>query len=184
MAMTVMAIGAAAVISMQATSVKSNQDARMRDVANSIARTWVERLRRDAIAWTLPNPSNATSNIANTSYINAALGVSAGTWVLPIATPTTTVSYGFDVLGRDLDNTTTTPTANAPVFCANIRLQWLATNQLIRADVRVLWPRGISNSPGANWCFNLAGVNKPDPTLPPMYYSVYTTTTITENAAQ
>ena len=58
MAMTVMAIGGAAVITMQKTSVTANLDARRADVANSIARTWVERLRRDGMAWTSPGPES------------------------------------------------------------------------------------------------------------------------------
>ena len=49
MAMTVMAIGGAAVMTMQKTSVTGNLDARKADVANSIARTWVERLQRDSM---------------------------------------------------------------------------------------------------------------------------------------
>src|SRR5271165_2005192 len=62
MAMTVMTIGAAAVMSMQKASVQGNLDARETDVANSIARMWVERLQRDAMQWTQPNNQNPTLN--------------------------------------------------------------------------------------------------------------------------
>ena len=70
MAMTVMAIGGAAVITMQKTSVTANLDARRADVANAIARTWVERLQRDAMAWTLPGPEAAGNNIANAPILS------------------------------------------------------------------------------------------------------------------
>ncbi|HEY8091971.1 MAG TPA: prepilin-type N-terminal cleavage/methylation domain-containing protein, partial [Polyangiaceae bacterium] len=103
MAMTVMTIGAAAVISMQKASVQGNLDARKTDVANSIARTWVERLQRDAMQWTLPNSANpAGNNIGNALLIG---GNVTGTWFLPTqymgGTPET-MSPGFDILGRDV----------------------------------------------------------------------------------
>ena len=51
MALTVLAIGGAGVITMQKTSVTGNLDARKAtDVANSIARMWVERLRQDGMS--------------------------------------------------------------------------------------------------------------------------------------
>ena len=104
MAMTVMAIGGAAVITMQKTSVTANLDARRADVANSIARTWVERLRRDAMAWTLPGPAGGGNNIANALIISKGIAVSP-TWFLPDqyigVTVPETMSPAFDILGRD-----------------------------------------------------------------------------------
>ena len=58
MAMTLAAIGSAAVIAMMKTSVQGDLDARKTDVANTIARTWTERLRRDA---TSPTPRCSTT---------------------------------------------------------------------------------------------------------------------------
>src|SRR5579884_2793927 len=127
MAMTVLAIGAAAVMSMQKASMQGNLDARKTDVANSIARTWVERLERDAMKWTLPGPSNpAGNNMANALLVNHA-NTGAGKWFLPSdymtnsQTAVETMSPGFDVLGRDL------PLAQLPnaLFCVNVRLTWL-----------------------------------------------------------
>jgi prepilin-type N-terminal cleavage/methylation domain-containing protein len=50
--MTLLAIGAAGVMAMQKAAVQGHQDARQMDVANAIAREWMERLRRDAMMWT------------------------------------------------------------------------------------------------------------------------------------
>src|ERR1700722_13718834 len=57
LAITVMAIGAAGVMSMQSGAVAGDMESRRLDVANSIARTWVERLRRDSTVWTTPSAS-------------------------------------------------------------------------------------------------------------------------------
>jgi prepilin-type N-terminal cleavage/methylation domain-containing protein len=175
MAMTVMAIGAAAVMSMQKASVTGNLDARKTDVANSIARTWVERLERDAMQWTAPGPTaGSTSNIAVAALI--ANGVAnAGTWVFPnqYIGSNPPFSPGFDILGRDL---AAADLGNA-IFCANVRLSWLSTNALIRADVRVLWPRGITGAPASNWCKAVL----PDAPDPHMYHSIYVTTALRGN---
>jgi prepilin-type N-terminal cleavage/methylation domain-containing protein len=193
MAMTVMAIGAAAVMSMQKASVQGNLDARKTDIANSIARIWVERLQRDSMGWTLPSSANPSGN----NFASAKLlgGHVTGAWFLPIdymgATPET-MSPGFDILGRDLASSDL-PTAQ---FCANVRLTWLVPQALpgeaglIRADVRVLWPRGLFNSPtgGSTGGFCTSAVaTQANPDLfslgqQPQYHAIYLTTTIRENS--
>jgi hypothetical protein len=179
MAMTVMAIGAAAVISMQKTTVLGNLDARKGDVASSIARAWVERLQRDAMQWTLPSATNPASNMANAKLLS---GHVTGQWYVPIdymgGSPET-MSPAFDILGRDLA-TADMPTAQ---FCANVRLTYLsADSTLIRADVRVLWPRGVNNAPPAGgFCTAAVGtLDMPDPLT---YHSIFVTVPIMENAA-
>jgi hypothetical protein len=183
MAMTVMTIGAAAVMSMQKTSIQGNGDARKTDMANAIMRAWVERLQRDAMQWTLPNADFPTQN----NFSNAKLlsTPAYGTWQLPLyemgSTPET-MSYAFDILGRDL------PTADIgteTIFCVNYRLQWLVPQALplepglIRVDLRVLWPRGISNDPAPSWCANTAAITTPDPT---QFHTLYLTTDIRQGA--
>jgi prepilin-type N-terminal cleavage/methylation domain-containing protein len=180
MAMTVMAIGAAAVISMQKTAILGNLDARKGDVASSIARTWIERLQRDSMQWTLPSPTNANSNMANAKLLN---GHVTGKWFLPVdymgVTTPETMSPAFDILGRDL----ATADMGSAVFCANVRLTFLSPdNLLIRADVRVLWARSISNAPPAGGFCN-ATIGTQDIPDPLTYHSIFATTSIMENAA-
>jgi prepilin-type N-terminal cleavage/methylation domain-containing protein len=177
MAMTVMAIGAASVISMQKASMQGNLEARKTDVANSIARMWVERIQRDAMMWTTPGPVNPTaaSNLATAKVLNAA-AAGVNTWILPSQYDQNTppLSPGFDILGRDLADTDL-PSA---LFCVGVRMVWLDPNQLARVDVRVLWPRGISTNPG-NVCTAAA---KQDPGPDPLaYHSVYLTTAVRAN---
>ncbi len=176
-AMTIMAIGAAAVMSMQKASIQGNLDARKTDVANAIAHTWVERLRRDAMQWT--TQSTAANAGANT-FANAKLlqNLNSG-WFFPNAymgANPETMSYGFDILGRDL------PIGSVPAadFCVNVRLTTLTTdNLLIRADVRVLWPRGINTAPVGFCAVIDAGLEAgTDSTT---YHAIYVTTAVGEN---
>ena len=192
MAMTVMAIGAAAVMSMQKAAVQGNLDARKTDVANSIARMWVERLQRDAMQWTLPSSANPVgNNFSNATLIQPFVG--KGWFLPPITNAPDLISPGFDILGRDLD----AANIQSAQFCANVRLTWLVPQSLpgepglLRADVRVLWPRALFNSPlGAGGGFCVAAVaNQVNPDSytqgqQPQYHAIYVTTTIRENSPQ
>jgi hypothetical protein len=169
-------------MSMQKGSVQGNLDARMTDIANAIARTWVERLERDSMQWTQPSALSSAPLLSSVT----------GNWFLPTAemggTPET-MSPGFDILGRDVDKTH----LSTATFCANVRLNWLVAPNLplepglLRADVRVLWPRGLYNSPmgtASGFCnTDVASADDPDSgNQQPMYHSLYVTTTIRENA--
>jgi hypothetical protein len=201
MAMTVMFIGAAAVMSMQKASVQGNLDARKTDIANNIARTWMERLQRDSMQWTCPGPAcPSTNNMGDALLLNGAV---TGQWFLPVAymgqTPET-MSAGFDILGRDLPLSQLTPSTTTgwpgAEFCVNVRLSWLvpqtlpAEPGLIRADVRVLWPRGIvGGAPAAGFCLTTtAALADPETSAPttqrPFFHALYMTTTLKENPAQ
>jgi hypothetical protein len=202
MAMTVMAIGGAAVITMQKTSVTGNLDARRTDVANAIARTWVERLQRESMLWTLPGRQNpALSNLSNALILNNVV-TAPNLWFLPtqemgLGGGTETMSPAFDILGRDLP----AGSMNTADFCVHVRLQWLGLTpgtlpggDLIRLDVRVVWPVGILNSaPG--FC-NPASAALVDPNADPLvlrtsgadpnepaFHAIYMSTAIRENAS-
>jgi prepilin-type N-terminal cleavage/methylation domain-containing protein len=195
MAMTVMAIGGAAVITMQKTSVTANLDARRADVANAIARTWVERLQRDAMAWTLPGALGSGNNIGP---LLANATPPPAQWFLPTqdmgnAVPVVN-SPGFDILGRDLS------LADLPIadFCVNVRLTFLTQTalppggDLIRADIRVIWPIAIINSDPGFCNANTAALADPnqDPAAlravnadpgTPLFHTLYMTTSLKEN---
>jgi prepilin-type N-terminal cleavage/methylation domain-containing protein len=177
LAMTVMAIGAAAVMSMQKASIQGNLDARETDVANSIARTWVERLQADGMQWTIPGPSNpgANPNLATTALILQAGAGNQGNWFAPTQYLAAGISPGFDILGRDIPAIGDLPNA---LFCANVRLTWLSQgNDLARADVRVLWARAFNTGRAGDPC-SQATNNQPDPTV---YHALYVTTAVQGN---
>jgi type II secretory pathway pseudopilin PulG len=189
MAMTLAAIGSAAVVAMMKTAVQGDLDARKTDVANAIAHMWTERLRLNAMQWTLPNSSGTGNNLSNAKLINHV----DGNWhqlsdYMGVTTPET-MSYGFDILGRDLASADITADAT---FCVHVRETWLvapalpAEPGLIRADVRVIWFRGVSSTatPAGNGiCDTSYVVANPDPP-PPILHAIYLTTTIKENGQQ
>jgi hypothetical protein len=192
MAMTVMAIGAAAVMSMQKAAVQGNFDARNTDLANSIARLWVERLQRDTMQWTTPSSANPNlNNFSDAKLIQPYVGRG---WYLPPVqgTAPALTSPGFDNLGRDL---AAIDLAKAQ-FCVNVRLTWLVPQSLplepglIRADVRVVWPRGLYNSPlggsASGFCVDaVASLPSPDVYVvgqQPQYHAIYLTTNLRQNS--
>jgi hypothetical protein len=193
-AMTVMAIGAAAVMTMQKASIQGNLDARRLDVANGIARMWVERLEADATAWTQPNanaPSVTNLSTHNGALIADGIGSNATNWFLPAdyMNNTPPESYMFDILGRDL---AAADSASA-IYCVAVRMTPLvpgaiaAAPALVRADVRVLWLRDLGSNPSGGTAFCAAGGDavsslptQPDPAV---YHALYVTTALKGNPA-
>ncbi|MEO8874433.1 MAG: prepilin-type N-terminal cleavage/methylation domain-containing protein [Polyangiaceae bacterium] len=181
LSLTILAIGASGVIAMQTTAIDGNYDARRLDVANGILREWTERLRRDGMLWTLPNPGNPLQNNRTTNALLLATvdgDPTNASWHLPVARVGDPVPLmpQFDLLGRDvLSSDATTPV----MFCTQVRLSWLMSESLMRADVRVFWPRGTgamtdcAADPAAGWETTPAVINK--------YHFVYGVTAIRRN---
>jgi type II secretory pathway pseudopilin PulG len=187
----VLGIGAAGVMTMQAASVQGNSDAHMMDLGNSIAREWIERLRRDSMTWTTPDDSNPSQNWGSDTFLVSQIGNSPGTWIWPKAPTAGSNSAagspwgygrGFDILGRDL---TLTGTAQPGVtFCANIKGDWLIQDQSLRATVRVYWPRQMFAAPTATFCSgteNMTPAAVGGPTQ--VYHFIYAATALTRNSA-
>jgi prepilin-type N-terminal cleavage/methylation domain-containing protein len=186
MAMVLMAIGTAAVMSMQKASVQGNLDARKTDLANSIARTWIDRLQRDAMAWTQGANSTATASLSQTTQMLATLINNGGAWdfaaPMPSAIANTPLSPCYDIFGRELDSTNW---GNAQ-FCVHARAVYLSPAQdLLRVDVRVVWLRGMTpvggTAPAAVTDPALAKSNSPSSVS---YHAVYATTAVMESPAQ
>jgi type II secretory pathway pseudopilin PulG len=193
LAMTVLMIGSAGVMSMQKSSIQSNLDARKLDIANSIAHDWLERLTTDATQWTLPSNNVATTvgnNFGNTKWLSSH---AFGSWWEP-AIPTSYGSPGaegnspaFDILGRDLD------VADAPnaVFCTHVKIDQLAVDAaanplLLRATVIVFWRKQLVTSnptPGGN-CTGWFDVAQDEAAAPGTWHIIYATTAIRKNALQ
>lgn len=179
LSMAILAIGAAGVISMQRGAIQGNVDARRLDMANSIAREWVERLRRDSMMWTLPNQANLANNNIAQAVLLANID---GQWHLPsqrignTAVDGTPVnSPGFDILGFDQ---TALATNTNVMFCVNTRMTVLVPGSLIRAEVKVFYPRGLDVTPATGFC--AADPATDDTTL---YHYVYAVSAIRKNMA-
>ena len=152
MSITLLAVGAIGVMSMQQAAVQGNADAREMDVASSIARTWIERLERDSTLWT-PSPVTVVppANLPSAVLVNENI---TGVWFSPQTrlsvngSQNDVESSGFDILGQDVSLT-----AADLRYCVNLRLTPLTADQtLIRAEVRVFWPRNLTIAPDSNYC--------------------------------
>lgn len=182
--LSIVLIGAAGVISMQRATIQGNIDARRMDMANAIARQWIERLRTDAALWTLPSARDPNSNFANAVLLQKAT-LNDGLWYRPsqrlAAAPNW--SPGMDALGADVAVTELADDNNAyALFCTHVRLTWLIQNELMRADVRVFWPRGLGTPPDKKYCDS-----DPDATFDTQtekYHFVYAMTALRRNAIQ
>jgi type II secretory pathway pseudopilin PulG len=187
LSIVVLGVGAAGVMSMQQASIQGNADAHMMDVATSIAREWIERLRRDAMTWTMPQDQSDSPNWSTNTVLISQIGAPAnvGQWIWPTYSGNADPGYsrGFDILGRDL--VLTASAQPGLTFCTNIRGDWLEADQLIRAEVRVYWLRQLYAPPSALFCSvgetpNATGTGG----ATQVYHFVYATTAVSRNPPQ
>lgn len=137
MALTVLAIGMLGVVALQTSTIGATQDANSFAIANTVARTWIQRLQRDAQRWNHPSAFSASSDIGDTAWL-VRVTDRANQWVRP--DPTTLeplVSPGFDRMGNDVPVSDTTGNL---IYCTNVRLRQLYPDML-RAEVRVFWKK-------------------------------------------
>ena len=182
MGLAMLAIGASGIIAMQKVTVVANRDARNIEVANEIARTWLERLRADAMVWNHPSSANYVSDIGETLWLGPNVKTPGSeAWFRPVNT--NLGLYGVhDALGRD----NSTGSLAGP-YCVNMRLTWHRPNRSIRAEVRVYWQRQNLAGTGKTLANPLCGQT---PGSPPniqydtdMYHFVHATTLINQNIA-
>lgn len=188
MALAMFAIGASGVMAMQKVTLVSNQNARNVEVANEIARTWIERLRSDAMLWNYPSKLNQFQNdLSDTQWLfNNTQTFGSSAWFRPAAPPANL--YGVhDSLGRDDPDPTS---VNNGPFCVNIRLTWIRPNTSIRAEVRVYWLRqgignkGITDTPSPVLCGATASSPPVVDGQTQIYHFVHATTEIHQNPAE
>jgi prepilin-type N-terminal cleavage/methylation domain-containing protein len=190
LAIAVLGIGAAGVMSMQKSAIQGNLDARKIDMANAIARTWLERLRRDSATWTLPSESNVSSasNWSTNTVLIKSLGDStnAGRFNFPTAYPSGTYRDGYsaaaDILGRDVAPTSGTQKYPGAQFCTQIRIDWLKTDELLRATVRVYWLRELLAAPAGDFCNSDDAAKGPGSAAAnTIYHFIYATSAVRRN---
>ena len=139
MALTVLAIGMLGIVALQAATVGSTQDANQFQTANAVARTWIQRLQRDALRWNHPSQYNTADDIGDTAWVQLA-DSSANKWVRPNAVDALELgaSPAFDRNGNDVRLDDKVGMADNAVYCTHIRLRRLYPD-LVRAEVRVFW---------------------------------------------
>jgi prepilin-type N-terminal cleavage/methylation domain-containing protein len=186
-AMSLFAIGAAGVISMQRVTIQGGDDARRMDVATNIAHEWTMRLQRDSMFWTKPNQAYPTmNNIADTNWLKNTPDSGDSGWLTPAQTDGYVGKSGdFDLFGNDRASD-----SGDHIFCAQYRLRYLVNpgtgsglnpaGGLIRAEVRVFWAR-LDNKPiGKCEALDPAPDSADGPTF---YHFVYAATAVRTNSA-
>lgn len=191
LAIAILGVGAAGVMSMQKAAIQGNVDARKLDVANAIAREWVERLRRDATTWTLPSESQPTGQnwSTNTVFISQlASSSSISRYVFPTFNANSQwegYSPAFDVLGRDVAPASGSVKYPGAIFCTQVRLDWMTTDEMLRATVRVYWLSQLYTAPAGDFC-NSDGTTQGYPSgdkANAIYHFIYVTTALRKNPA-
>jgi hypothetical protein len=145
--------------SLQRATLTANADAMQYTVGASLAQTWIERLERDAAAWNHPTTTVASDDtvcppngkdIAQTPGSGPCSGTvwlgqvetNPNVWFVPSSQyPSATAApLVMNQASATLDGAPTSTLANI-VYCVNIRLSYIVPDQVIRADVRVFWPK-------------------------------------------
>jgi len=135
MAIGIFAIGVTGVFAMQRVTSGANAHAKNVAIATFAAESWLERLAVDATIWTQKDLLAS----GKTTWLDLLATADTTEWILPAASGS--FGPGFDPLGAYAANTSAS-------FCTHLRLTRLLPepNGLIRAEVRVFWPK-----PGPRW---------------------------------
>lgn len=140
MALTVLTIGLLGVVALQATTISSNRSAQQFTVANAAARTWLQRLQRDANRWTMGSSATA-SDLTKTAWLFEVSSAS-NVWLRPNATTLEPfASPAFDLNGKDVPLADSARQLSDTVYCTHIKLRNIYPDSLIRAEVRVFFKK-------------------------------------------
>lgn len=160
-AVAIASIGMVGISTMQGTVVRSNADAQETNVAIGFARTWLERIKRDALHWTAPVQAQTIqaalmvgrAPTANSASYFIPVGLQ-NTWSVPIPlhtgeSPGANVR-GIDVGAADFGLTGSPLVTNADIhYCANVHFSASQVSvaglpEKMTATVRVWWHRRAS----------------------------------------
>ncbi|MFK7988811.1 MAG: hypothetical protein AB8I08_22515 [Sandaracinaceae bacterium] len=143
MAIGVLTAGAVGVMALQQAATRGNMSAREMTTGTQLAQRWIERLRRDRLAWTSGTTVTPVPPLllTNTTYLrNVTPATAAPSWVTPVPPVASGESANFDFYGQD------TTVAADMHYCTNMRLEWLYPGRAMRVDVRVWWVRRVTGS--------------------------------------
>lgn len=185
MALAVMTVGAMGIFAMQQASTKGVTHARKMSRATQINRTWLQRVRRDALAWR----TAGAAGVAGTDILSSAPATPAtpGDWFRPVlgTAPFDTTEFA----AQDFQGAEAAPNANS-MFCTEVRLNWVTPAQTaMRVDVRTWWRKTGSSDTGTvnlqqfGSCSNPAAVTAELATQVNRLHAVYNSTVVRRNLA-
>ncbi|MDW8247887.1 MAG: hypothetical protein RMJ98_01115 [Myxococcales bacterium] len=182
MGISLLIIASSGIVALQKVASQGNGHARELAVASQVARTWIERLRTDATVWNTSPKTGTPSDIGQTVWLNQ-VNSAPQVWARPVFNGVLG-SPGADVHGNDVP---VAELGNA-FYCTHIRLSWMFPEEVIRADVRVVWQRagGLGGFNNLGVCADGQAVaNFDNPALQPLsrYNFVYLSSSIFRNKA-
>lgn len=131
MAIGIMTVGAVGIMALQQASTRGNMEARQISTASELTRTWIERIRRDALRF---NQRGLAGVDTETTWLRSpAVNLGVAQWAWPADNPPEYAAadwYGRDVRPGNAD----------AVYCTNLRTSWI-DDATIRVDVRTWWHR-------------------------------------------
>lgn len=140
--MAVMTVGTAALFALQGYVARSNMNSKEMTIATSIAENWIERLKMDALNWTEPGTvGDPGGKLTNTGYLQR-INSAENAWDAPPLSYLNQLEHspGADLTGNEI--TAWSRNMNVAIgFCTNLRFNWTRPGTLMRADVRVVWPK-------------------------------------------
>ena len=149
MALAVLALGGSGVIAMQKATILANNDARNVATATTIAQSWMERMRADALTW---NEPGGQPDLGDTQWLQLAKNGAPvdSDWFQPAQVvppnPFPGGSPAADIMGADRY----AGDPMLPAFCTQVRLARFSNSKvaplasyygMIRVEVRVYWDR-------------------------------------------
>ena len=171
MALGILSVGIVAIYGMQMISLRGNVDAQDMTVASHIAESWLENLRLDGVEWNHSQPDD----LADTVYLNQ-IKTNPNVWLVANdGKPYNRMSQPID----PNDDTIADYFKDNAKYCIHYRLDWVLPDTLMRADVRVLWPKISSDQSHYSSC----GISAPETMAADniRINSVVLTTTISQN---
>ncbi len=134
-AVTVVTFGALGIFSLGNATIKGNAFAREMTIATDVTRSWVERVRADALLWRTAGPGG----LAFTTYLNNAPPVAAvgapSEWLAPTPPEGVVESFAYDYHGFP------TAIADNMRYCTHLRYEWVFPGEALRVSVRTYWHR-------------------------------------------
>lgn len=132
-AIGIMTVGSLGILSMHHAVSGANRATHEMNTAIAITERWIERIDRDALAWSEEGINSSALN--STAYLKELAGSLQPTgWFTPSPTDSDE-SYAFDYFGRD------TSTSADIKYCVNLQMTWLRQGSSARVDVRTFWFR-------------------------------------------
>ncbi len=145
MSLVLLGIGVSGIIALQKVTISSNQHAKALSTATRVAQAWQDQLTVDASLW------NGTAGLTNTNWVGDS---SLRNWARPSYNSSRLFGAAFDAFGNVLTDTSADVAKSK--FCVHVRISPISAplggSGTMRTEIRVIWPRLLSNAGTPHFC--------------------------------